>query len=76
MVQPVAQPDSIEVLTRSKVNDEANSHKLILFRRGNAISAEAIRRGVQKLPIPPINAGITMKNIISKACAVITTLNS
>jgi len=47
---------------------------LILFIRGNAISAAPNIRGTNQLPNPPIKIGITIKKIIIKACAVTTTL--
>jgi hypothetical protein len=64
-VQPVPAPNS--------TNDE---DKLILFNLGNAISGAPIINGTNQLPKPPIMTGITKKNIITKACAVITTLYS
>jgi len=51
-----------------------NNQKLMLFRRGNAISGAPIKIGTNQLPKPPINIGITIKNIIMKACAVTMTL--
>jgi hypothetical protein len=51
-----------------------SSQKLILFNLGNAMSGPPIIRGNKKLPNPPIIAGITIKNIISIACAVIILL--
>jgi hypothetical protein len=44
--------------------------KLILFILGNAISGALIIMGTSQLPKPPINAGITIKNIITIACMV------
>lgn len=46
----------------------------MLFIRGNAISGAPIIRGTNQLPKPPIRIGITMKKIITKACAVTMTL--
>jgi hypothetical protein len=51
-----------------------NNQKLILLSLGNAISGPPNIKGNKKLPNPPIKAGITMKNIINKACAVIMLL--
>jgi hypothetical protein len=53
-----------------------SSQKLILFNLGNAISGPPTNNGNKKLPNPPIIAGITMKNIIRMACAVIILLYS
>jgi len=46
----------------------------MLFIRGNAISGAPIIKGTNQFPNPPIRIGITMKKIITKACAVIITL--
>ena len=51
-----------------------SNQKLMLFNLGNAISGPPTRRGNRKFPKPPIIAGMTMKNIISMACAVIILL--
>jgi hypothetical protein len=50
------------------------SQKLMLFIRGNAMSGAPINKGTNQLPKPPIIIGITIKNIIKKACAVTITL--
>jgi len=73
-VQPVPAPNSIKAEDINKVNDGGNNQKLILFNLGNAISGAPIITGTNKLPKPPIKTGITKKNIIKKACAVIKTL--
>jgi hypothetical protein len=46
----------------------------MLFNLGNAMSGPPTNRGSKKLPNPPIIAGITIKNIIRIACAVIILL--
>jgi hypothetical protein len=46
----------------------------MLFNLGNAISGPPTNNGNKKLPKPPIIAGITMKKIITMACAVIIVL--
>jgi len=46
----------------------------MLFIRGKAISGAPIIRGISQLPNPPIIIGITIKKIITKACAVTMTL--
>lgn len=48
----------------------------MLFNLGNAISGPPINNGNRKFPKPPIIAGMTMKNIITMACAVIILLYS
>ena len=53
-----------------------SSQKLMLFNLGNAISGPPTNKGNKKFPKPPIIAGITMKNIITMACAVIILLYS
>jgi hypothetical protein len=53
----------------SNNNDKAggNNQKLILFNLGKAISGAPNKIGTNQLPNPPINIGITIKNIIIKA---------
>jgi hypothetical protein len=46
----------------------------MLFSLGNAISGPPTSKGNKKLPKPPIKAGMTIKNIINIACAVIIAL--
>ena len=46
----------------------------MLFIRGNAISGAPIIRGISQFPNPPIMIGMTIKKIITKACAVTITL--
>ena len=46
----------------------------MLFYLGNPISGAPIIIGYYQLPNPPIYIGITIKNIITIACAVIITL--
>jgi len=58
----------------NKNNDGGNKQKLILFKRGNAISGAPSIIGTNQLPNPPIKVGITKKKIITKAWAVTTTL--
>jgi len=50
------------------------NQKLILLRRGKAISGAPINIGTNQFPNPPIKIGITIKKIIKSACAVTTTL--
>lgn len=73
-VQPVPAPPSISAEDRSRISDGGSSQKLMLFLRGNALSGAPIRIGTLKLPKPPIRIGLTLKKILRKACAVITTL--
>lgn len=58
----------------SRRKDGGSSQKLMLFIRGNAMSGAPIIRGTNQFPNPPIIIGITMKKIITKACAVTITL--
>lgn len=46
----------------------------MLFKRGKAISGEPSIKGTSQFPKHPIRIGITIKKIITKACAVTTTL--
>ena len=73
-VQPVPAPASTMDDARSSRKEGGRSQKLILFIRGNAMSGAPIIRGTSQLPNPPIMIGITMKKIITNACAVTTTL--
>lgn len=66
-VQPVPAPTSATLESNSNTNEGINSQKLILFKRGKAISGAPISKGTNQLPKPPIIAGITMKKIIIKA---------
>ena len=47
----------------------------MLFMRGNAMSGAPIISGTNQLPNPPIIAGMTMKKIMIRPCAVTNTLN-
>lgn len=46
----------------------------MLFSLGKAISGQPIIKGTIQFPKPPINIGITIKNIMINACAVTNTL--
>jgi hypothetical protein len=46
----------------------------MLFNLGKAMSGPPTNKGNKKLPKPPIIAGITIKKIITMACAVIILL--
>ena len=48
----------------------------MLFMRGKAMSGAPIMIGTNQLPKPPIIAGMTMKKIMIRPCAVVKTLNS
>jgi hypothetical protein len=61
---------------RNKIKLGGSNQKLMLLSLGNAISGPPTNKGSKKLPNPPIIAGITMKNIIIIACAVIILLYS
>lgn len=73
-VQPVPAPASTIEEARSNKKEGGRSQKLILFIRGKAISGAPIIRGTSQLPNPPIMIGITIKKIITNACAVTITL--
>ena len=75
-VHPVPAPTSTKAELSNSRRLGGNNQKLTLFIRGNAISGAPISRGTNQLPKPPINAGITIKKIIKKACAVMITLYS
>jgi hypothetical protein len=66
-VQPVPTPPSIQAENINNNKLGGNNQKLILFNLGKAISGPPTIKGIKKLPNPPINAGITIKNIINNA---------
>ena len=57
------------------MNEAGSSQNEMLFMRGNAMSGEPIISGTNQLPKPPIIAGMTMKKIMIRPCAVVNTLN-
>ena len=69
------QADAVDKLAK-KVKAGGNNQKLKLFKRGKAISGAPIIKGTNQFPKPLIKVGMTVKKIIIKACAVITTLYS
>jgi len=73
-VHPVPAPASSNEDSKRKENDGINSQNLKLFIRGKAMSATPNINGISQFPNPPIEIGITIKKIITKACAVTTTL--
>jgi hypothetical protein len=73
-VHPVPAPPSTTLEVSNKTSAGGNSQKLKLLSRGNAISTAPIIIGTNQLPKPPIRIGITIKKIITKACAVTNTL--
>jgi hypothetical protein len=75
-VHPVPAPFSIVLANINNIKLGGRSQKLILFNLGNAISGPPTNSGSKKFPNPPIMAGITIKNIITIACAVIILLYS
>jgi len=73
-VQPVPAPASINEEPNNNNKAGGNNQKLMLFNLGKAISGAPIKIGTNQLPKPPIKIGITMKNIMINAWAVIITL--
>lgn len=69
-VHPVPAPPPVSLPRPKRERDGGKSQNLMLFIRGNAISGLPIIKGISQLPNPPIKIGITMKKIITKACAV------
>jgi hypothetical protein len=69
-VQPVPAPIPAKAERDKRVREGGRSQNLILFIRGKAISCAPIIMGTNQFPNPPIMIGITMKKIITKACAV------
>lgn len=73
-VHPVPAPASTPEEARRRRKEGGRSQKLILFIRGNAMSGAPIISGINQFPNPPIMIGITIKKIITNACAVTITL--
>ena len=73
-VHPVPAPFSIILANRNNTILGGSNQKLMLFNLGNAMSGPPVIKGKRKLPKPPIIAGMTMKNIITIAWAVIMLL--
>ncbi len=73
-VQPVPAPFSTNLLINSKLKEGGSIQKLILFKRGKAISGAPSINGTNQFPNPPIMIGITIKKIITNAWAVTITL--
>jgi len=63
----VPTPASKIALKSKNIKEGINSQKDKLFIRGNAISATPSISGISQLPKPPIEIGITMKKIMTKA---------
>lgn len=74
MVHPVPAPLSTPADANNSMNEGGTNQNLMFFIRGNAMSGAPIIRGISQFPNPPIIIGITMKKIITRACAVTTTL--
>ena len=66
-VHPQPGPCSIRAESNRMTKAAGFNQKLMLFRRGNAISGAPIKSGTKKLPKPPNKLGITMKNIMITA---------
>ena len=75
-VHPVPEPDSIKKLFKRYTNENGNNQKDRLFNLGNAISVVPHIRGINQFPKPEISIGITVKKIITTACAVTIALKS
>lgn len=73
-VHPVPAPVPAKEESNNNNKEGGRSQKLILFIRGKAMSGAPIIRGTSQFPNPPIIIGITIKKIITKACAVTITL--
>lgn len=73
-VHPVPAPASTPEEARRRRNDGGKSQKLMLFIRGKAMSGAPIISGTSQFPKPPIMIGITIKKIMTNACAVTITL--
>jgi hypothetical protein len=70
----VPAPASTMEDNRRKKKEGIRNQKERLLSRGKAISATPNIKGKSQLPKPPIEIGITIKKIITKAWAVTITL--
>lgn len=73
-VHPVPAPISVKEDISNKDKEGGSNQNLMLFMRGNAISGAPIIIGTNQFPNPPIIIGMTIKKIITNACAVTRTL--
>lgn len=73
-VHPVPAPPSRYAEANIRRSEGGSSQKLILFSRGKAMSGAPSISGSSQFPKPPIMIGITIKKIITNACAVTMTL--
>ena len=69
-VHPVPAPTPAKAEADNRVKEGGRSQNLMLFIRGKAMSWAPIIIGTNQFPNPPIIAGITIKKIITNACAV------
>src|SRR6218665_1583108 len=69
-VHPVPAPFSTAAEETSRIREGGRSQKLMLFRRGKAISGAPSIRGSNQFPNPPTKTGITRKKITTSASAV------
>src|SRR5262245_3943200 len=80
-VQPAPTPlepgsPSTNAEVSKSANEAGSSQNEMLFMRGKAMSGAPIISGTNQLPNPPIIAGMTMKKIMIRPCAVTKTFNS
>jgi len=73
-VHPVPEPEPENADKINIVKDGGRSQNLMLFIRGKAMSWAPSIMGSSQFPNPPIKIGITIKKIMTKACAVTITL--
>jgi hypothetical protein len=65
---PAPKPEKDDEI--NSLREGGSSQNLILFIRGKAISGAPNIKGTSQLPNPPIITGITIKKIMTNACAV------
>ena len=73
-VQPAPAPDSSKDLLINSNSAGNKNQNLTLLSHGNAIPGAPNINGISQFPNPPIKIGITIKKIITKACAITITL--
>ena len=72
--KPLPGPPSENIDRISSTQAATSSQNDTLFMRGKAMSGAPIMIGTNQFPKPPIMAGMTMKKIMIRACAVTTAL--
>jgi hypothetical protein len=66
IVHPVPKPFPLNIEKTNKTKEIGSNQNLKFFKRAKDISKQLNIKGINQFPKPPINIGITKKNIIIK----------